>query len=403
MHDVMGISPAIYDQDITLPTFSRSVFIFVLTVSLFGYIPGLPYWLYNISTFITIPVFLIVLILVQRRAFTFNEIFFLFVFILSILLSYAFSPFPFSVAGFLRAIVPVCIYYLVRYLKVKKDAFFLNYVLFLLAASFLLAFYQFLFQPYYIISDGGEWIVAVEDLPVLLKRPVSYLGNANVFGVFNVICFVLVYFEYGLKLNKPVKALVLLMTFSNMILFSKSRTSMLAFFLIVLVYNIYKRNYKLLGIFVFFFICLLGYVVYNYEKFVFLDDLFRLSALSETENNSYTLRRNIGLFAYNLIMQRPVLGVGPGNELALMISTNAPHRGMESASLLLLIERGIIGYMIYLYILFSKFIFSKNFYAVLIGVIMISVDFTETVCVLPQITSFLAAYLAISRNQILNS
>jgi hypothetical protein len=129
-----------------------------------------------------------------------------------------------------------------------------------------------------------------------------------------------------------------------------------------------------------------------------LDQLFRLSSLTNDENNSYTIRKNIAEYAYNLISQRPFFGVGPANEGALMNSINAPHKGMESASLHLLIERGFVGYFFYLYVVIIKLLLSINFSNFLIGVVFISVDFTETVCVFPQLTSFLAIYFAVSKN-----
>ncbi len=379
--------------------FSKSLFSILFLLSLLGYIPGFPYWLYNIATFVTLPVILILLMVKDKLNFSKDEIYFLIFFLASIICSYVFSSFGFNLPGFLRAFVPVCFYYLVRILNIKKDQFYYDFVFLLLIFSFLFALYQFLYQPLYGIGQGGEWIVREDDVLPMMKRPTSFLGNANVFGVFNLYCFIILYIENNKNLDFTKKIFVVVLVLVNIILFAKSRTSMLGFIIIVSLYNFKLKNYKTLMLILGVFFVILIYVLLHYEEFMILDQLFRLSALSDYDDNSYTIRKKIAEFAFSLVIQRPFFGVGVGNENLLMLSINAPHKGMESATLQFLIERGIIGYFIYLYVLLIKFVFTKNnFPKFLIGIVIISVDFTETVCVLPQLTSFLAIYLAICKN-----
>ena len=386
----------------TRPYLSRIIFSFMVFTSMLGYVPGLPFWLYNISISIIVPVLSFLLIIRKGNIITKDEVIFLLVFISSILASYLFSSFGFNPTGFLRAIVPILFYYLIRVLKIPKNKFYYNFIFFLLISSFIVGVYQFLIQPQFILAEGGEWVSVGDDVLPLLKRPVSYLGNANVFGIFTVFCFIILYFENNHNINLGKKVFIVLIVLFNIILFSKSRTSLLAFILILLFYNLRIKNYKTLLVIFSIVFLLFAYVVFNYEKFEVLDQLFRLSALSETQDNSYTLRRDIAEFSINVISQRPIFGIGPGNEKALMTTLNAPHKGMESATLFLLEERGIIGYLIYLYILLTKFLFARNNFAkILIGIVLISVDFTETVCVIQQLATFLAVYLAISKNDVM--
>ncbi|GEM_PF-5452211 len=375
------------------------LFAVMFTLGMLGYIPGLPYWLYNISTFITLPVLFACLLLAKGAIFTKNEVWFIVLFVFTILCSYALSPYGVTIPGFLRAVVPVLFYYLVRTLKIRKTSFYFGVVKVLLIVSFFVALYQSLFQPIYVI-ENGSWVVYVEEALPLAKRPVSFLGNANVFGVFTVFCYILLFFENPDYLSKKEKVILFLFVLANLVLFSKSRTSMLAFVMVNVVYSVIKKQHFKLLIFLAVSV-LLGLFVYsNYEDLLVLDDLFRLSALVDQEDNSYTIRRRIAEFTFDLISQRPLFGVGTGNEMFLMADTGAPHKGSESASLLLLIERGIVGYLFYLYILFAKLLSVRSAAPkILIGLTIISVDFTETVCVIPQLTVFLAIYFGISQNE----
>ncbi|WP_157986367.1 O-antigen ligase family protein [Chitinophaga alhagiae] len=376
------------------------MFAMLFFISLLGYIPMLPYWLYNIGTFITIPIFIFITSNYSNRFVTKNEIAFLGLFVLSLLLSYLTSPFGFTIAGFLRALVPIIFYYLVRVLNVKKTDFYYSVLYYLLILSFLVAAYQFFFQPAYIINDDGAW-EEVEGVLTLMKRPVSYLGNSNVFGVFTVFCFLILFTEGNQRLTKNQKVALFIVTILNLTLFSKSRTSLAAFIVTLLIYLFHKRKFIPLLVVFLFFLAGIAYVLSNYEQIEAIDNIFRLSSLSSEDRNSYSIRSEIAKFAIPLIGERPFFGVGVGNEQQLMMSTGAPHKGMESATLLLLIERGILGYLIYLYILFSKFLLVKNnITRILIGLVMISVDFTETVCVIPQLSTFLAIYLGVTWNTV---
>lgn len=383
---------------------SRIVLGIMFFTAMLGYIPGLPFWTYNISIVTIIPTLILLLIVREGNLFTQYEVIFLFIFLLSIIGSYIFSSFGFNPTGFLRSIVPILFYFLVRILKIKKDNFYYDLIFFLLATSFIVALYQFIIQPQYLLAENGEWLNVGEDVLPLLKRPVSYLGNSNIFGIFSVFCFIILYIENNRNLSFTRKVVIVIIVLVNIIIFSKSRTSLLSFILVLIFYNIRIKNHITILLIFSIALLLFIYVINNFEKYEFLDQLFRLSVLSETQDNSYTLRRDIAKFSINVISKRPFWGIGPGNENNLMLTLNAPHRGMESATLLLLEERGIVGYFIYLYILFVKFIFTKNTFAkFLIGIVMLSVDFTEPVCVLQQLATFLAVYLAVCKNDFLQT
>jgi O-antigen ligase len=374
------------------------IFIVMVIVSQLGYIPALPYWLYNISTFITIPIFLFLILVYRDVKFTINEILFLSIFIFTILLSSIVSPYEFTISGFLRALVPIIYFYLVRTLKITKVKTYYDVISFMLVASFVVALYQVLFQPIYLIEDG-VWNIYAEDVFWFVKRPVSFLGNANVFGVFTVLCYIIFFFDNPYYVNKKLKAFLFIITIINVILFAKSRTSLLAFLIVNFIYLVKLRKFKILILLLVIILTLVAFVFINYEKYSILNDIFRLSELYENDDNSYTIRQRIAEFTVNIIKERPFFGVGAGNEQLLMLDLHAPHKGSESASLLILVERGILGYIIYLGIISFQFLLVRNRTKILIGFVILSVDLTETVCVLPQLTSFLAIYLAVSINE----
>jgi O-antigen ligase len=367
-------------------------------ISQLGYIPGLPYWLYNISIFITLPIFLFIILVYREVKFTYNETLFLLITFITLLISNIVSPFEFSIPGFLRAIVPIIYYYLIRALKLNKAKIYYDLITFMLVASFFVALYQVLFQPIYLIEDG-VWNIYAEDVFWFVKRPVSFLGNANVFGVFTVLCYIIIFFDNPYYVSKKLKAFILIITIINVILFAKSRTSLLAFLIVNFIYLVKVRKFKILLLLLIIILSLVSFVFTNYEKYSILNDIFRLSALYENDDNSYTIRQRIAEFTVNIIKERPFFGVGVGNEQLLMLDLHAPHKGSESASLLILVERGILGYFIYLGVILSQFLFVRDRTKILIGFVILSVDFTETVCVLPQLTSFLAIYLAVSINE----
>lgn len=368
-----------------------------------GYIPAFPYWLYNISTFLTIPIFVISMLIINKNYFSFEEIFFLFLYILSLLLSYLFSDIGFNFSGFLRAVVPVLFYYLVRLLQINKTKYF-DILYFLLVLSFLFAFYQFFFQPLYEIGDDGNWIVrdSASEMQIIFKRTVSFLGNSNVFGVFSVATFLILWLDYKQFISKPNFIFLCIILGLNIIVMGKSRTSMLALIMAIFIINFNFKNIgKLFKILFFLILCSL-FIYYNYEKLEFLDALFRLSALTETDQNSYSLRKDIANFSMDLISKNLIFGIGAGNEGTLFSIINAPHKGMESGSLLLLLERGLFGYFFYLYVIVFEFLLKKNtILNIILGLTIVSVDFTETVYVLPQLTTFLAVYLAVRKNNII--
>lgn len=380
---------------------SISVFVFyvMFIISQLGYIPALPYWLYNISTLITIPIYLLVILVYRNIKFTENEIIFLAIFIGSITLSTILSPYDFTISGFLRALVPIVYFYLVRTLNITKKNTYYDIISILLFTSFIVALYQILFQPIYKIEDG-VWYIFAEGELIISKRPVSFLGNANVFGVFSVFCYIILFFDNPEYLNKKWKIIFTVLVIINIIVFAKSRTSLFAFFIVNLIYFFQKKKFKILFIILIVIVVFVIFIYLNYENYLFINELFRISALSETEDNSYTIRQRIAEFTIQVIKDRPLLGIGVGNEPLLMMDLNAPHKGSESASLLMLVERGLIGYLLYLSIIIFQFLFARdNITKFLFGFAIISVDFTETVCVLPQLTSFLAIYLAISTNE----
>ena len=208
------------------------------------------------------------------------------------------------------------------------------------------------------------------------------------------------FFDNPEYLNKKWKIIFTVLVIINIIVFAKSRTSLFAFFIVNFIYFFKKKKFKILFIILIVIIVFVIFIFLNYENYLFINELFRISALSETEDNSYTIRQRIAEFTIQVIKDRPLFGIGVGNEPLLMMDLNAPHKGSESASLLMLVERGLIGYLLYLSIIIFQFLFARdNITKILIGFAILSVDFTETVCVLPQLTSFLAIYLAISTNE----
>lgn len=381
---------------ISVETIKKGVLFFMLLFSLIGYIPTLPYWLYNISFSLSLPFFFFIVFFSGYFRITSNEKIIFILFFFSFFFSYIFSDFPFNFAACLRGITPLFLYISVRTLNLKIDTFYINVLMIFLVLSFLFAFYEFFYLPSYKLDSSGKWVITNEGF-YLLKRAGSFLGNENVFGVFTVISAIIIYTHKELLIIFKRPAYLYFLVIFNVFFLAKSRTSMLACFVCVIYWLIAKKRYKILYIILTVSGLLLFYLWSNLDHEI-VDSIFRTSSILNDEYNSYSLRAEINKVGISLIPQNLLFGVGVGNEYLLMQSVNAIRPGVESASLNILLERGIYGYMLFLGLYLYFFIFSSSLTNRLLGLAILVVDFLETVFIYPQILSVIMIYLALYIN-----
>jgi hypothetical protein len=364
--------------------------------SLLGYIPGFPYWISNIA-FILNPIILVFLFLhFKNTKFTLNEILFASFFILSLFLSYLFSHFLPRLPEILKVISPICAYFIARILKIEMHDL-IKFLYFVFILSFFFAAYQYFFQARYLIGTDGTWIKSSNQVLYLMKRVVSFIGNANVFGVFTVFSFYILIFETNF--NRRIKIIFLIICLLNVILFAKSRTTIAALLFIYFLYLVKQRKFILLGILVSLIVLIAITIYFSFNNEI-LNGLFRISSLHEQGPNSLSTRLRVNHLMFSMLPDHWLFGIGCGNEIRFMKEINGFHGGAEMATLRILTERGVFGFAILLVALIKNFFINqRHFSAIAIGLSIFIIDITENVIALPQLSTFLAIFMAILANE----
>ena len=257
-------------------------------------------------------------------------------------------------------------------------------LVFIFILSTFLGVLQFLVFPIYYTDDFGNWVMVESELPLLMKRPGSIFGNPNVFGCFNAIFYSWILFTKFFKKKK----LFIILVIINIVLIAKSRSSLTAILFIYLFYLFKSGRVKLL-----LTILLLGILssssflvfVYNNE---YADQIFRLSDIVLSDSNSFIIRYDIFKFILEKINVFHFFGVGPGNIKLYLELFNAPWNGPESAGLHLLLQKGVIFYILYIIFLVTIFL-SKNTFNQSILILFLTNGLLETVSAQQQVLSIL--------------
>lgn len=261
-------------------------------------------------------------------------------------------------------------------------------LIFIFILSTFLGVLQFLVFPIYYPDDFGNWVMVESELPLLMKRPGSIFGNPNVFGCFNAIFYSWILFTKFFRKKK----LFIIFVIINIVLIAKSRSSLIAILFIYSFY-LYKsgRIKMLLTILLSGILFTSSFLVYVYNN-EYADQIFRLSDIVSSDSNSFTIRYDIFKFILEKVNVFHFFGVGPGNIKLYLELFNAPWAGPESAGLHLLLQKGVIFYILYI-IFLIVLILSRNLFNQSIAIIFLTNGLLETVSVQQQIFSFLIILL----------
>ena len=132
--------------------------------------------------------------------------------------------------------------------------------------------------------------------------------------------------------------------------------------------------------------------VYSINRY-FFNDIRIFNLIDLIDSHSYSTRASLFKYGRSLIEQNLWWGYGTNTERSLLISQ--AHTYFESASILILVENGLLVYLFYLFVII-QFIRSKNEVIIYIGYAMIFYDLFETVFVYKQLLTFIGLIYGLS-------
>lgn len=328
------------------------VFILLLTNSL-GYIPGLPYILYN-TGILFIPV--LWLLMIKKIIYTRNELFFslIWLFLNSFSLSLSIHEmFPDSTTThyfiiMLRAFDAVLIYSIAKNTTLPYDKL-ATILVALVVVQFSLMSYQFFIQDRMVLLGAGEqakWVKAVNP-PVFWKLRVQGLhGNSNTSAFFLLVSFIII-LPYILRKRFQL-FIIFILSAVAIVIYAKSRSTMLVsfFYILFYVFIITKKKKHLRTLFIGAFI---GMLFLSFLSADFFDSILRLNNLQKDTNN-LTIRQWVNRDAFNIWWQELTwIGGGLNSEVFFMTKFNAYRPYSEMAYLKILIEIGFVGLLFILF------------------------------------------------------
>lgn len=188
---------------------------------------------------------------------------------------------------------------------------------------------------------------------------------------------------------------------------SNSKTCYIGMFVMLMLLTNPSQLLRIRTLGVIAFIVIVVFVLYRYVPNYF-DNIFSLfdEDLAEEGGGSTIATRERQLTAmFNMFQQSPILGNGPGalNILKEMNESNEAILGAEGALLSILPERGLLGYLVYLFSFYYIFRSSKRIVPTyLIFIYLLSVFAMEVVSGIGDMTLYWAIVIAIRRTYLLN-
>jgi hypothetical protein len=357
-------------------------FFLFLTISV-GLIPPFSSKLYYLKTIIIPIVFL--LSFISRASFKVSKNLYFIIFICMSLITMSFlnSSVELNLVAYSLELIPFFMIVILWQYGITHDMINKGLVFIFILSTFIGAL-QFLVFPTYYADDLGNWVMVNSELPLLMKRPGSIFGNPNVFGCFNAIFYSWILFAKFFRKKK----LFIILVVINIVLIAKSRSSLIAILFIYFFY-LYKsgRVKLLLTILVLGILSTSSFLVYVYNN-EYADQIFRLSDLVSSDSNSFTIRYDIFKFILDKVNVFHFFGVGPGNIKLYLELFNAPWAGPESAGLHLLLQKGVVFYILYIIFLLTLLL-SKNTFNQSILILFLTNGLLETVSAQQQILSIL--------------
>lgn len=205
-------------------------------------------------------------------------------------------------------------------------------------------------------GDLGAGVVGLDNARWL--RAYGSLGGPNPLGIYLAIALVLglvIYLRLGNTKNRILLSIGQIIILGGLI-FSFSRGAWLAGVLGVVFIILLERknviNLKLISHQIFYYLLL---------SFLFLIIFFplfftRFTATGKLENFSLNARRTQYVEWQQVYLSHPVFGVGPGNYFPVLIEQNSGRylstlHPIHNSYLLLLAEFGIVGFLLFLYLI----------------------------------------------------
>jgi hypothetical protein len=232
-----------------------------------------------------------------------------------------------------------------RLINILKSVYWVNIVVYLVF---------FFLLPVYAQTDSGGWIVSQSNslISLLTKRIGGLQGNANIAGAFiGLISIVLI---SNISSSFKEKAVYFFITAAVLIVFFKSRSAMLAFFISIFVYifqTYTKKNIFTILIFLILPIMTMLLVLIDREL---LDVFFRFESLLNDEHNSLSNRVVVNQDAIRILINEFLLfGGGVTNETRLLEEFGDSRVYVESTYIKVLLERGVVGFSLFMLILYS--------------------------------------------------
>lgn len=216
---------------------------------------------------------------------------------------------------------------------------------------------------YVVAPDFGRMHEWVNGVNVIGPRLTGITGTANAIGYISAFaCLGLYYYRYYLPARIPLWFIAMLGVNFTALLLSNSRTSLLALILSILTAGVVRLNPARMAIF-FIFIC----SVIMFFAVIDLDWLFSMLARSgdSSEITSGTGRTEIWKTTLRLIAEKPFLGWGYASSIFVLPAQdiipgyNVPHT--HNAFLQVLFSGGIVGLVLFISVLLTKFIFAFRF------------------------------------------
>jgi len=354
--------------------------LFVAIISLVGLIAGFSPDIYRGATIMGYAMIPLAIYYNPRLKLSLFNILFFIGFLVAILLNLLYARYNFSLITSLLVALSPFSFFIIGKAFTKSIKRYINFIITgIFIFSLIFIFYQIFAHKLY----SGEFHVNnYSILELLFFRYSSFMGNSNIYAGFLSILFIFFIEKYNKPLIKYDITLLFWMVFFFLLV--KSRSALLTMIILWGISRISLHKFKgFISIFILIFLFSLIFI-----EFPHILNEFRLFSVDKLlETKSIVVRKDMFELGKEAIENHPIIGNGLRSPEFLLKSHT--HRYFESASIQILVEKGIIGYIFYL-ILIWALVTSKNKWLNYLGIVIIVFDFFETVFNMKQLLSFVA-------------
>ena len=221
---------------------------------------------------------------------------------------------------------------------------------------------HYLFYTKTLVLSGVFWILMGLFLTegMFLDLSQDYSHNKNELSHYCLITYFLsffIFFSRDLRVSRDYKLLSLFVMVGSaiMIILSLSRGALISWLLVQLLFLIWNRKIYITAVVVAITFLVLPFVELGERQFQRLDTLVNLEASTRADKE----RINNLILGYELFMNSPLVGVGPG----VFVSVNPEKKVMHNTYASTTVELGVLGFIALLSILsLPVFLFFKYQY-----------------------------------------